>query len=225
MITPELIEKAASYVKLKTYSEPAGHDWFHMQRVARLAKLLQSKEGGSLPLIELTAYLHNVGDINFHEYSEEKGLLSLFGMMDILEIDEELKHKVLEIVNFSKYRGDETKRAGSIEAKIIQDANWLDSLGAIGVARSFAAGGDLGRNIYDPSIPVRNKLSKAVYQKKKREGTTINSFYEKAFKLPGLMNTATAKKIAEHKIKAVKSFVEQFMKEWDGKDIEEALKS
>lgn len=225
MITPELIEKAANYVKLKTANESAGHDWFHVQRVVRLAKLLQVKEGGDLPLIELSAYLHNVGDINFHEYSEEKGLLSLFGMMDVLEIDEELKHKVLEIVNFSKYRGDETKSAVSIEAKIIQDANWLDSMGAIGVARGFAAGGYLGRNIYDPAILVRKKLNKFEYQKKKRESTTINSFYEKAFKLPGLMNTQTAKKIAKYKTKAMRDFVDDFMKEWDGKDLEEALKS
>lgn len=218
-----LIAKTARYVKLKTYYEPAGHDWFHIERVWIMAKYLQAKEGGDLALIEMAALLHNVGDHFHHEFNEEKGTLALFGMMDILEIGEPLKEKIIAIVNYCKYKGDETKPAGTLEAKIVQDANWLDSLGAIGVARSFAAGGYLGRIMYDPAVMVRTNLSKAVYQKKKREGTTINSFYEKALKLPALMNTPTARQMAEHKVRQIRNFIAQFMKEWEGKDIEETL--
>ena len=210
-----LVEKTAKYVKLKTYIEPAGHDWFHIERTWRMAKHLQSKEGGDLLLIELAALLHDVGHHSYHEFDEEKGELALFGMMDILEIDEEMKEKVLSIVNFCKFKGDETPHPGSLEAKIVQDANWLDSLGALGVARTFAAGGYLGRSIYDPSVPVRTALSKNTYQKKKRQGTSMNSFFEKAYKLPLLMNTATARQLAEERIVYLKSFVEQFLKEWE----------
>ena len=211
-----LIEKTIRYVKLKTHHEPAGHDWFHIERVWQMAKKLQSREGGDLQLIEMSALLHDVGYHTYHEVDEEKGQLAMHGMMDILEIDEEFKNKIIEIVNLSKFKGDETKRAMTIEAQIVQDANWLDSLGAIGVARTFAAGGYLGRPIYDPAIPVRSKLSKFVYQKNKREGTSINSFYEKALHFPKLMNTATARQISERRVQHVRIFLDQFMKEWQG---------
>jgi uncharacterized protein len=188
-----------------------------------LAKILQQREGGDLPLIELGALLHDVGYHSFHEFNEEKGRLALSGMMDILEIEGGDKERVMLVVEKSKYQGHDTMRPTTIEGQIVQDANLLDSLGAIGLARSFAAGGYLGRNIHDPSTPVRSAVSKMVYQRKKREGTTLNSLHEKALRLPTFMNTTTAKKIAEHKVKQIHEFIAQFKKEWEGGDIAEIL--
>ncbi|MBI2443949.1 MAG: HD domain-containing protein [Candidatus Magasanikbacteria bacterium] len=224
MITPELIAKCARYVQLKLAHEPAGHDWFHVERVWKMGKRLQATEGGDLFLVELAALLHNLGDHNFGEFNEEKGMLALFGMMDILEIEEADKEQLLNIVTDSKYKGDETTRPRTLEGKIVQDANWLDVLGAIGIARTFAAGGFVGRPIFDPDVPVRPSLSKQVYQRKKREGTSINSFYEKAFRLPERLNTETAKRIAEARLDYINSFLAQFMKEWEGADWEEILR-
>lgn len=223
MITPELIEKTARYVKIKTLHEPAGHDWFHISRVWRMAKILQEREGGDRLLIEMAALLHNVGDHSYHDFNEVKGTLALTGMMDILEIEDDVKDRILEIVNFCRYKGIETTQPATLEAKIVQDANWLDSFGAIGIARNFAGGGYLGRPIHDPDIHERNKLTKIIYQTKKREGTSINAFYEKALHLPALMNTATARKIAEQKVKYLQQFLDEFTKEWDGEDVNEIL--
>ncbi len=210
-----LIDKTAAYVKAKLYNEASGHDWYHVERVWKMAKKLQAVEGGDLELIELAALLHNLGDHNFYKFNEKKGSLILFGMMDIIGIEEPLKAQIIMVVAESKYAGVETKQPRTLEGKIVQDANFLDTLGAIGVARHFASGGYHGRLIYDPAVKVRNKLTRHAYEQQKDRGTSINNFYEKAFQVAELMNTGTAKELANQKVVYIKEFVSQFLREWE----------
>ena len=211
-----LVKKTAEYVKAKLIDEPTGHDWYHVERVWRIARSLQKEEGGDRELIELSALLHDLGDYKQYDLNEVKGSFVLRGMMDVLGLDEELKSKILKIIEEAQYNADETKVPATIEGKIIQDADWLDALGAVGIARVFATGGKLRRVIHDPEKKIRKKLTKAQYQYKKTDGTSFNYFYEKTLKLPEKMNTRTAKKIAEERIKFVKIFMDQFLAEWEG---------
>lgn len=212
----ELIKKTAEYVKRKLLNEPTGHDWHHVTRVWKMAKRLQAEEGGDLGIVELAALLHDLGDYKQYEFDELKGIMVLRGMMDILEIESEIQEKILKIVDESQYKGDDTKVPSSLEGKIIQDADWLDAMGAIGIARTFSTGGRIRRMIYDPQRKPRKKLSKADYQHRKTEGTSINYFYEKALKLPAMMNTKTARAMAEKRVKFMEGYIEEFLGEWQG---------
>ena len=214
-MSKELIKKTAEYVKRKLYDNPSGHDWYHIERVWKLARHLQAAEGGDLEVIELAVFLHNLGEHSDARFQPEKSSLVLYGMMDVLEIEEPLKSKILKIIDEMKFGGRETKSPATLEGKIVQDANFLDSLGAIGVARQLASGGYHGRPIYDPEVKVRTRLSHHEYQFQKKKGTSINNLYEKALQMAGMLNTATARKIAECKVKFVEKFLEQFEKEWD----------
>jgi len=211
-----LIKRTEIYVKDKLSGEHTGHDWYHVQRVRRTAMRIQKREGGDAFIVELTALLHDLGDYKKHGFSESKGNLVLDAMMDILEIERDLQKRVLRIVSRSQYKGDETKKPKTLECRIIQDADWLESLGAIGIARTFATGGTIERPIYDPDIKPRKKLSRIAYQKRKHEGTSFNYFYEKTIKLPKMMNTQTGKRIAERRVKFLKIFMEEFLAEWEG---------
>lgn len=215
-MSSEIIKKTAEYVRQKLLNEPTGHDWFHVERVWRLAKYIQKEEGGDRELVELSALLHDLGDYKQYAFNETKGSLILHGMMDILDIDEDLQEKIIKNAIESQYYGDETKPASTLEGRIVQDADWLDSLGAIGIARVFATGGNIKRVIYDPERKSRQKLSKREYQTKKQEGTSYNYFHEKILKLPKLLNTKMAKKIAANRVKFVENFLKQFKDEWEG---------
>jgi len=213
----KLIEKTADYVKIKLGQEPTGHDWHHVERVLKMAKLLQIEEGGNLEIIQLAALLHDLGDYdNPEDFDEGKGSLVLNGMMDILEIEEPMKRKIIQIINESQYHGNDTEPASTIEGRIIQDAAGLDALGAIGIARTFATGGFIKRMLHDPHRRVRRKLTKQMYKNHKKEGTSLNSFYEKALKLPKFMNTETARRIAERRADFIQHFIDEFLQEWEG---------
>ncbi len=213
----DLVIKTAEYVKAKLINEPTGHDWYHVEHVWRTAKILQREEGGDRQVVELSALLHDLGDYKQYDLNEVKGSFVLRGMMDVLGLNEYLKKRILTIIEEAQYNADETRVPTTIEGKIIQDADWLDALGAVGIARVFATGGKLRRVIHDPSKKVRKKLTKAQYQFKKTEGTSFNYFYEKTLNLPEMMNTKTAKKIAKERAKFVKIFMDQFLAEWEGK--------
>ncbi len=215
----ELIKRAADYVKLKLYGEHTGHDWFHVMRVWEMVKRLAAEEGGDLNMevLELGALLHDLGDSKMYEFDERKGSLILRGMMDVLDIDEDMQKKIINIISEAQYRGDETKIPQTLEGKILQDADLLDALGAIGVARTFATGGHIKRVIYDPKRKPRTRLSKEDYLYRKTDGTSINYFYEKTFKLPEMMNTKTGKALAKKRLEFLQDFIKEFEKEWEGK--------
>ncbi|MDO8499904.1 MAG: HD domain-containing protein [bacterium] len=216
-MTQPLVKKTADYVQKKLCNDPTGHDWHHVERVWKIAKQLQKEEGGDLEIIELAALLHDLGDYKQHQFDEVKGLLVLRGMMDVLEIEEACQEKIMKIVEEAQYAGDSTVPPSTLEGKIVRDANWLDVLGAVGIARVFAIGGSIGRAIYDPERKPRKKLTRLDYQRKKKEGTSLNYFYEKVLKLPDMMYTKTAKKLAAGRAQFVEKFIEQFLAEWGGK--------
>ncbi|SRR3989339_1298201 len=215
-MTSDLIKRAAEYVKLQLSGEATGHDWHHVVRVWKMSRRLQVEEGGDLELIELASLMHDLGDNHLYEFDEKKGSLILHGMMDVLEIEEDLQEKIIKIANELHYHGDMTKPASTLEGKIVQDADWLDALGALGIARVFATGGRIKRVLYDPSVHRRVRFTARDYQEKKTEGTSFNYFYEKALKLPKMMNTKTARQIAEKRAKYLESFIEEFLAEWRG---------
>lgn len=214
----EFLDKVSNYVKVKLMNEPTGHDWYHVDRVRRIGRILQAQEGGNLFLIELASLLHEVGDYKKHGLNEVKGNLVLDAIMDILEVDNELQTMIMHIVIESQYKGIETKSPESIEGKIVQDADWLECIGAIGIARSFALCSDFNRPIYDPNRVPRLVLNRVDYQRKKFEGTSFNYFYEKSLKLPAMMNTKTGKKIAIERAEFLKQYIKQFLREWDLED-------
>ena len=214
-ITAELINDTIAFIKQKMNGEQTGHDWYHIERVWKMSKKIQKTEGGDLPLIELAALLHDLGDYKFYGNNEKKGSLALKGMMDIIGIDEELQNTIAKIIDSSQFIGDATKKPETLEGQILQDADFLDSLGALGIARVFATGGAIRRVIHDPEIPVRQKISKFDYFYKKINGTSRNYFTEKILKLPKLLNTKTAKVIAEKRIKFVVEFLAEFDLEWN----------
>ncbi len=214
-MSTELVEKAIPFVKKILHNEPSGSDWWHTKRVLAMARKIQAVEGGDLELIELAALLHDLGDYKRFEFDEAKSILVLRGMMAVLEIPDEIQKKIVNIVKEIMFVGDDTRPPSTLEGQIMQDADWLDNFGAIGIARTFAMGGCIRRAIYDPDRPVRKKLPRAVYLRNKKEGTSFNFFYEKTLKLPALINTATGKKIAQERIKFTKIFLEKFLSEWE----------
>jgi uncharacterized protein len=211
----QLINKIAAYVKNKMHDEKSGGDWFHVERVWQMAKRLQAKEGGDLFIIELGALLHVLRQYHNPVYEETKGQLILESIMDILEVDEALRPQLFEIIVDCKYHGDDTTPAKTLEGRILQDANWLDSLGAIGIARTFATGGKIGRALYDPKISVRTQLSKQAFQREKKFSTSFNYLYEKSMQVAKILNTKTAKSIAKERIAYLESFIKEFIREND----------
>jgi len=212
----ELVRKTASYVRLKQSGEYTGHDWFHTERVLKMAQLIQSKEGGDLETVELAALLHEIGDTINYEFEEKKGPMVLRGMMDILDLPKEKQNQLVKIISEIRYQGDDTPAPQSLEGKIVQDADMLDLLGAIGIARVFATGGKIGRMLHHPKHRPRRRLTREDYVFRKQEGTSINYFYEKILKLPAHFNTATAKKIAERRFKFSEHFLKELERDWNG---------
>ena len=203
-----IIEKTRDFVKEKLYGEGSGHDWFHIERVYKLSKYIGEKENADLFVVEMTALLHDIDDWKFSQGTDtdttvtEKFLTS----MNISEND---INKIISIIKTMSFKGgvvDSTQN--SIEGKVVQDADRLDAIGAIGIARTFAYGGSKGRQIYDPSINPMKFTS--LEQVKNEENHTINHFYEKLLKLKDLMNTKTAKR---HKF--MENFLEEFYSEWN----------
>ncbi len=215
-MTASLVQKTAAYVAKILSTDGSGQDWYHTERVLATARQLQALEGGNCQLIELAALLHDVGDYKHYDFNETKGKLVLRATMDILEIDQEMQQQLIRIIDEGEYKGEQTKIPSTIEGKIIQDADWLDSLGALGIARVFANGCSVQRPIHDPKRKIRKHLTHQDLKMKKKEGTSFNYFYEKALKLPTMMNTAPARKIAEDRAVFIEQFLAEFVAEWNG---------
>jgi len=213
---PSLVQQTAAYVKAKLSNETTGHDWYHVERVWKMCIRLQKEEGGNLELLELTALLHELENYKQHEVDAVKGSLVLHGMMDVLDIDEAKQEKIIKAIDEAQFYGNETKVPSTLEGKILQDADWLETVGALGIARVFATGGFIHRAMHDPKRKPRRKMSKKDYQLRKQEGTSLNYFYEKSMKLPKMMNTKTGKIIAMKREQFLKNYIDEFLAEWEG---------
>lgn len=208
----ELIERANLFVKDTLSDEPTGHDWWHIKRVVGLSEQIASKEGGDLFKIKLIALLHDIADYKLYE-DEKEGVVKLKNFLNSLLPDQPLREAILKDINAISYKGanvaiDELSKEG----QIVQDADRLDAIGAIGIARAFAYGGNKNRSMHNPEEKPKQHQSFDEYKKSK--GSTINHFYEKLLLLKDRMNTETAKSIATKRHVFMENYLEQFYKEW-----------
>jgi uncharacterized protein len=209
----EHIEKTINFVKEKLEGAEAGHDWFHIERVWKLSKKISEKEGGNFVVIELSALLHDIADPKFHNGDETLAIKISSEFLKSIKVEEKIINQVLYIIeNISFKNRGESHQNPSLGLQIVQDADRLDAIGAIGIARTFNFGGFKNNLMYHPDIQPKLNMSKEEY--KKSNGTTINHFYEKLLLLKDLMNTETAKKIASERHDFMLKFLDEFYKEW-----------
>ena len=209
------IESCIEFVKKTLAGAEGGHDWFHIERVWKNAKLIASGEECDLEVVELAALLHDIADSKFHGGDEEIGPRKAREYLTAVGIDSKKANHIVAIIeNVSFKGGHNTRNHSSIELDIVQDADRLDAIGAIGIARTFNYGGFKNRAIYDPSIAPNLNMTKEQY--KKSTAPTINHFYEKLLLLKDLMNTESGKRIAEQRHQYMEGFLNQFYNEWNG---------
>lgn len=194
-----------------------GHDWFHIERVLKNAMKLAEFEGGDKEVIYLGALLHDIADAKFHDGDTNIGTIKAMEILEKFQIEEELVTRVLDIVARISYKGghgDGLEK--SLELQIVQDADRLDAIGAIGIARTFNYGGFKNRKLYDPELPPISYENASDYYKS--TSPTINHFYEKLLLLKDRMNTRMAFNWAEKRHRMMEDYLEQFFLEWDGVD-------
>ena len=209
-----LISCTIDFVKEKLHGAEAGHDWFHIERVWKLSKKIAETENCNLEVVELSALLHDIADPKFHGGNETLALKISQDFLENQNVSNTIMEQVLFIIqNISfKNRGEAPKDL-PIELKIVQDADRLDAMGAIGIARTFNFGGFKNNLMYHPEIPPKLNMTKEEY--KKNEGTTINHFYEKLLLLKDLMNTEKGKELAQERHDFMQKFLDEFYKEWN----------
>jgi uncharacterized protein len=216
MSEKEILSKTEAYVRNKLEGEGSGHDWWHIHRVRNTALKLGKKEKADLFVIELAALLHDIADHKFHDGDEKIGPATARKWLSNLNTDESVIDHVCEIIRDVSFKGAEVETPMKTkEGQIVQDADRLDAIGAIGVARAFAYGGYKGRELHNPNIKPKSHDSFDSY--KKSAGPTLNHFYEKLFLLKDRMNTESGRKLAEQRHRFMQEFVERFLKEWNGK--------
>lgn len=213
----KIINKTTKYVKQTLKNDSTGHDWYHIEWVWKMAKYIAQKEKGvDLFVIELAALLHDIADWKFHGGDDTKSSKVSEVWLKKLGVDQKTIDHVREITHHISFKGAKVKNEiKTPEGKIVQDADRLDALGAIGIARTFAMGGKFGRPIYDPN--VKPMFHTTFEQYKKSGNFSINHFYEKLLLLKDMMNTKTGKKLAEKRHKFLEDYLKEFFLEWDGK--------
>ena len=216
MTNQEIIDETKAYFKDNFSGESTGHDWFHIQRVWKLSKNIANKEGEmDMFVVEMGALLHDIADHKFHDGDENIGTLKATEYLSKYNISEKQKNKIINIVKEISFKGMRVPtKMSSKEGKIVQDADRLDAIGAIGVARTFAYGGAKNREIYNPMVKPVCHTSFAAY--KINTAPTINHFYEKLLGLKDKLNTETGKKEAIRRHEFMESFLKNFYQDWDG---------
>jgi len=211
----EIIEKTTEMIRTKFSGEGTGHDWWHMQRVFDIATKIAIEEKADLFIVQLGALLHDIADHKFHDNDHTVGPKKAKEWLDECKVTQEVQQKVLNIVKEISFKGANVETPmSSSEGKIVQDADRLDAIGAIGIARAFAYGGSKKREIYNPDVePV---LHSSFEKYKNSGGNTINHFFEKLLLLKNRMNTATGKKMADDRHHFMARYLDQFFAEWKG---------
>lgn len=208
-----LTQTIQQFVKERFESFEGSHDWFHIERVWNTAKYIQSQEGGNLEVIELAALLHDIADHKYNDGDFQKGEKVAYELLISKGASEELAEKVSKVIGIVSFKGaNVADEAASLEGQIVRDADRLDAIGAIGIARAFAYGGSRNRPLYNTEIEPTLHSSKEDYYTSKSH--TINHFYEKLLLLKDRIQTPTAKILAEERQKVMLDFLEQFKKEW-----------
>ena len=216
MTSKDQITKTIAFVKEQLANAEGGHDWFHIERVYKNSLLISKNENVDVFIVQLGALLHDIADSKFHNGDETVGPKVAREFLFNINVDSKAIEHVIKIIeNISFKGGNEIQKFKSPELDVIQDADRLDALGAIGIARTFNYGGFKNRTLFDPDIKPNLNMSEEEY--KASTAPTINHFYEKLLLLKGKMNTKTGKQIAEKRHKFMELYLEQFYAEWDGK--------
>lgn len=209
------IEQTIVFVKDELKNAESGHDWFHIERVYKNALHILETEKANKEIVLYGALLHDIADSKFHGGDETIGPLKAAKFLQSVEVEQEVIDHVVKIIENISYKGGNfEKKFSSVELDIVQDADRLDAIGAIGIARTFNYGGFKNNLIHDPELGPKLKMTKEEY--KNHKGTTINHFYEKLLLLKDLMNTTKGKEIAAQRHQFMLGFLSQFYSEWDG---------
>jgi uncharacterized protein len=215
MNNTDIIDRTISFVKEKLKHAEGGHDWFHIERVYKNALLIAKEEVCNETIVKLAALLHDIADSKFNNGDEVVGPETARTFLESEDVDGEIINHVIKIIENISYKGGNFEKSfASVELDIVQDADRLDALGAIGIARMFNYGGFKNRALYDPNIAPKLKMTKEEY--KKSDSPTFNHFYEKLLLLKDKMNTQTGKQIALERHRFMENFITQFYSEWDG---------
>lgn len=213
----DIIQSALIYAQRKFEQDAGGHDFHHTLRVYRMAMRLTRVEGGNPQTIALASILHDVDDYKLFGSSLGSTQNAERFMLDE-ECEQTLIDEVCDIIRTLSFKGSDSSPCVSLEGKIVQDADRLDAIGAIGIARAFAFGGNRNRIMHDPAILPNLQMDASAYVK--NQGTTLNHFYEKLFLLKDQMNTKYAKRLAEKRHATMNNFVREFLAEWNADDFD-----
>lgn len=213
----QIISKTINFVKEQLKNAEGGHDWFHVERVYKNTLLLSKSEDVNTLVVQLAALLHDIADSKFHDGDESIGPRKALNFLKSLAIADDMIAEVVFIIknmSFKNSLGENSAIEKSIEFQVVQDADRLDAIGAIGIARCFNYGGFKNRVLYDPEIQPNLNLTKEAY--KKSDSPTINHFYEKLLLLKDQMNTETGRNIAQKRHEFMEQYLDQFFGEWKG---------
>jgi len=215
MLPADLIDRTALHVKTVLSGDNTGHDWWHVYRVWKIAHRIGHDEKADLLIVELAALLHDIADWKFHDGNLSVGPKMAKDWLDSVGLNPSTTEHVCQIIAGISFKGAGVEQPVlSLEGKVVQDADRLDAMGAIGIARAFAYGGAKGRDIYDPGVqPTEHRTAEAYL---KSGGHTINHFYEKLLLLKDRMNTATGRAVAEERHQFMEDYLRRFYEEWDG---------
>jgi uncharacterized protein len=217
IVNNDLLKDAINIAKSFHSSDTTGHDWWHVYRVWRMAKQIAQREGADMPLVELAALLHDMDDHKI-EGADWENFPNARKTLHSINADNNLIEKVISIIKEVSFKGANVDTTpSSIEACVVQDADRLDAIGAIGIARAFTYGGSKHRELYNPES--KPSMHSSFYEYKNSKGSTLNHFYEKLLLLKSMLNTATGKSIAVKRHEYMERFVEHFLDEWDMKDV------
>jgi uncharacterized protein len=208
----EIVDNTENHVRIRFLNEEGSHDWQHIDRVRRMALFLAGEEGGDLFIVEMAALLHDMEDWKLTDSETKKGITKEW--LSAQELTTETIERILQVIAEVSFKGaGVTTPCSSLESMVVQDADRLDAIGAIGIARAFAYGGSKGRPLYLPEQEAVQHQSFESYKKSK--SSTLHHFYEKLLHLKNRMNTATAIKLAEKRHQYMLDFADQFKKDWN----------
>jgi uncharacterized protein len=208
----DVFDRAESFAKEIFKGDSSGHDIYHTKRVHDLARTICSKEGGDMDIVRLAALLHDVDD---RKLFGDNGYANARRFMDSENVDRSVQDTICTIIGQISFKGKDTVTPTTLEGKIVQDADRMDAIGAIGIARAFAYGGSKGRSIYVPDDAPKTGMTEEEYFS--NQGTSVNHFYEKLLLLKDLMNTDTAKSMAQSRHDFMVRYLDEFYAEWEGR--------
>ena len=215
MPPPDLIDRTVNHVQTVLSGEGTGHDWWHVHRVWKMAQRIGRAENAELIVVELAALLHDIADWKLQGGDSSVGPKLAKDWLGILGVDPDTTEHVCQIIANISFKGEAVEQPPlSLEGKVVQDADRLDAMGAIGIARAFAYGGAKGRAIYDPALkPTEHRTAEAYL----KGGTSVNHFDEKLLLLKDRMNTATGRAVADERHQFMEEYLRRFFEEWEGR--------